>query len=350
MSKVTEIQWADHTFNPWIGCTKVNDDCTNCYAEALDKQRFSKTLGEGTKEKPIIHWGRGKPRYRTSELNWQWVRNWNAAQRRKGAEAQRPRMFPSMCDWLDEEADIQWLIDFLHLIWATPDLDWLLLTKRPNSFFKRLLQARDEAVGVAWGSFINWLEEWLSGKEPPANVWILASAGNQKNLDAMLSALLKIPAKVRGLSIEPMTGPVDLHLEYEHTQEMADEAHKAYKEGKVAPIIVPGLVFRRTSIHWVIFGGESGADARPCNIQWIRDGVRQCRNAQVPCFVKQIGSNPEMNIGDSKQANSYPLSGPTHHPKGGDMEEWPVDLRVRQFPNIEHRTPNDQHRTPEVVV
>lgn len=134
--KNTNIEWCDHTFNPWIGCTKVSPGCAHCYAETRDK-RF--TGG--------IHWGRGAPRNRTSPSNWNEPIKWNNGAAKLAANcsqafeypSRRPRVFcASLADWLDDEVPIKWLADLLDLIRDTPNLDWLLLTKRPQNWEKRM--------------------------------------------------------------------------------------------------------------------------------------------------------------------------------------------------------------------
>jgi protein gp37 len=150
MAQNSNIEWTDHTFNAWIGCTKVSPGCANCYAEARD-QRFAGGA----------HWGKGAPRQRTSAANWKQPLRWNrqaVAQqveldnRRKaiGAPldvcwiARRPRVFcASLADWLDAEVPIEWLADLLSLIHATPFLDWQLLTKRPENWKARIEAAAD---------------------------------------------------------------------------------------------------------------------------------------------------------------------------------------------------------------
>lgn len=139
--KNSKIEWCDHTFNPWIGCTKVSPGCANCYAEARDKR-----LDGGA------HWGKGAPRRRTSSGNWQHPLQWNRDSIRDQENCRlaiengaamyeipdRPRVFcASLADWLDDDVPIQWLADLLSLIVATPSLDWLLLTKRPQNFTSR---------------------------------------------------------------------------------------------------------------------------------------------------------------------------------------------------------------------
>ena len=82
------------------------------------------------------------------------------------------------------------------------------------------------------------------------------------------------------------------------------------------------------ALHWVIIGGESGHNARACRVEWVQSLVHQCQHAGVACFVKQLGSDVEVNTA---------TLGPFHlvDTKGGDPNEWPTDLRVREFPEVE---------------
>lgn len=319
MSK-TSIQWTDYSFNPWIGCRKVAPECAHCYAEQLDRNRFSKTMPGCSKESPISHWGSG-PRYRTSESNWKQPLAWDRAAAKEGT---RHRVFcASLSDWLDDEnVPIEWLADLLALIHDTPHLDWLLLTKRPQNWLARM-----DAVGRLWacdGSYWETPEAivyhslvcpWRAGNAPK-NIWIGVSAGADQ------AAALAIPARIHFLSCEPM-----LHA--------MDETHAA-------------------RFDWIIFGGESGKQARPMNIEWMRKGVDFCAENEIACFVKQMGAKPyfplrgnmmhrgtdEMQfrskaksqfILDVGEMKNFQVLADSH---GGDMEEWPEDLRVREFPAL----------------
>lgn len=300
--KNSKIEWTHHTFNPWIGCTKVSPGCANCYAAEKDKNRFSKTLGGATKQNPISHWGKGAPRYRTSPANWNQVLKWNRdvdrqiLERCKDGEAaidddpiQRPRVFcASLADWLDDEAPIEWLADLLKLIHNTPNLDWLLLTKRPQNWAGRVGQ-----VCRAWAcdgsyretpearAYHDMLCPWRAGK-PPENVWIGTTVENMDQAARRIPHLLTIPASVRFLSCEPLLGPVELFLDL-------------YK-------IFPG-----SGIQWVIAGGESGPGARPMHPAWARGLRDQCQAANVPFFFKQWGDWLPWEF-DEQQFNNLALS------------------------------------------
>lgn len=299
--KDSAIQWTDHTFNPWEGCTKVAPECKNCYAETLVDKRFGRAK-----------WGKGQPRRRTSAAYWKQPLTWNRAAAEEMANnmelgpsisgpAHRPRVFClSLGDWLDEEVPIEWLADLLALIRATPNLDWQLLTKRPQNWRVRM----EHVVGLSCVTgcshddphgWAGWLaNRWQDGIAPE-NIWIGVSAGaNQK-------AALDIPAKIHFLSCEPMLHPFD---------------HRW-----------------AAGFDWIIFGGESGKNARPCDIGWIREGLKFCRHYEIAPFVKQLGAKPYYINHDAR--SEFDHGGgmmELRDSHGGDMSEWPEDLRVREFP------------------
>lgn len=307
---LSNIQWCDYTFNPWIGCRKVAPECANCYAETLDRNRYSKTLRPGTKEQPVSHWGSG-PRHRTQ--TWGDPLKWNITQ--YGAapnKLHRPRVFcASLADWLDDEnVPIEWTAELFDLMRRTPNLDWLALTKRPANWAQRI-----EAVlkmveaSTEWNEAVvesplvalrNWLADWFVLRKPPANIWIGVSAGADQ------AAALDIPARVHFLSSEPMLRPLDT-------------THAA-------------------RFDWIIFGGESGnlkakdpkKRPRPCHIEWLREGVKFSRDHSVATFVKQMGSNC-IETRDVVGATVHDRI-PIKDSHGGDITEWPEDLRVREFP------------------
>lgn len=296
MSEKTKIQWCDHTFNPWIGCTKVSPGCTMCYAEVSTPSRVRG-----------IEWGAGKTRQRTSPANWKEPLRWNKA---AAGKAIRPRVFcASLSDWLDDEVPIEWLADLIRLIYDTPHLDWLLLTKRPENFFSRMRAAWD--VGVDHGAADAWLWNWMMSKTAPANVWIGTTAEDQLRADQRLPELIKIPAVVRFVSVEPMLGVIDFTSHF---------------------------LRARGGLHWAIFGGESGRNARHCDVGWIRSAGTQCRIYHVAPFVKQLGANATIapqgyDPVSGALRSPMPMFG-IKDPKGGEPSEWPEDLRVREFPKM----------------
>lgn len=329
----TNIEWADFSWNPWIGCTKVSPGCENCYAESEDKRRGWTPDG----------WGKGKERKRTSEAYWKQPLRWNreaeqsaparlANYLRPDGGKRRPRVFcASLADWLDDEVPIEWLADLLALIHATPNLDWLLLSKRPENWYRRLMSA-----SAVWARHslpetehvFLWTDDWMKGRTPN-NVWIGTSVEDQKRADERIPKLLAIPAKVRFLSCEPLLGPVRLDQYHIPTTSgyLCGDALTGWKATSMYSAITDG-----PKVHWVIIGGESGPDSRPCNIEWVRSIVRQCKAAGVPAFVKQLGTRPVEDIFDQRGGPLGFQRVDGIHRKGGDPAEWPEDLRIREFP------------------
>lgn len=280
--KNTSIEWADHTFNPWVGCEPVSEGCRNCYAAALNN-RFKNGTAEMRGGRAVFN-GTVK---RTSASYWKQPLAWNerpfacdfcdksfkieqAHQCVKPGEIRaagelrwhRPRVFcASMADWLHEAVPVEWLADLLDLIRRTPNLDWLLLTKRPEAWLERMREVGfwcAKACSIEQETFVT---KWYRYDQFPSNVWIGTSVEDQAAADARIPALLKIPAAVRFLSCEPLLGAVDLRV----------------------PCNFIG------GIDWVIAGGESGARARPMHPDWVRGLRDQCRAAGVPFLFKQWG-------------------------------------------------------------
>lgn len=295
MGELTGIQWTDHTFNPWIGCTKVSEGCRHCYAEKTDAR-----FGGG-------HWGKGAPRKRTSVAYWRQPLAWNRASGADVAKGKRRhRVFcASLADVFDAEAPPEARGELWELIRRTPWLDWQLLTKRPENILR---------FAPPW---------WAT--EPLPNVWLGTSVEDQAAADRRIPELLKIPAAVRFLSMEPLLGPVDLGLEKNPPGQRMLRWYKPIKH----------------SLHWAIIGGESGPGARPFHLSWARELVAQLRGAGVAAFVKQLGAAAadEVNGLAGAALKVHPdaealVSRRLAHKKGGDWDEWPEDLRVRQFPEV----------------
>lgn len=224
MGKHSKIEWTTHTFNPWWGCVKVSQACKHCYADA-----WAKRVGQKL-------WGPKAPRRFFSDAHWREPVRWNAEAERTG---ERPRVFcASMADVFEDRRDLdEHRARLWNLIEATPHLDWLLLTKRPQNVV----------------ALTRWGDAW------PQNVWLGATIENQKVADERLDDLASVPARVRFVSAEPLLSALDL---------------------------TPWL---GSKVHWVITGGESGGKARPANPSWFR-GIRdQCRDAGAAFHFKQWG-------------------------------------------------------------
>lgn len=339
MSKNTKIAWCDSTVNFWIGCTPVSSGCQNCYAKKMDDYRFSRTLGGGTKEKPIIHFGSGAPRYKCRNILSQ-LEQWNKKQNvcnkcgkdvsglnlcyfcNNMTELHKPyfhrrRVFVNdLSDWLDPEVPIEWFIDLLTSIQRCKDINFITCTKRPELFKSRIEEARRNKGH--WNDVCGWnsLMRLFEGRSFP-NLTVLTTVENQKMADRRIPELMKIPAVCHGLSIEPMLEKIDLGSPiYENPNGGKTGAVTSWKGG----------------IDWVIVGGESGTNARPCHVMWIKDIVDQCKAAKVPVFVKQLGSKSIISepLGEDRELSEFLKKLKSN--SGSDPEEWPQSLRIREFP------------------
>lgn len=256
MAENTKIEWAHHTFNPWIGCTKVGPGCDNCYAEA-----------DFDKRKHVVKWGAGQPRKRTAPSTWALPIRWNAEAERLGV---RYRVFcASLADVFDNEVPVQWRRDLFDLIAATPHLDWLLVTKRIGN-----------ARRLYGEAFLDSARAW------PENVWIGATITSQADADRGIPKLLEVPARVRFLSMEPLLGPVDL-TDICHNRGEPTEDHLSALFDPDDDVNEDGTPF--SYVDWVIVGGESGPNARPMHPEWARSLRDQCAAAGAPFLFKQWG-------------------------------------------------------------
>jgi protein gp37 len=291
MGETTEIAWTDATFNPWIGCTNVSPGCDNCYAEAQDHR-----WGHD-------RWGKGKPRERTSPANWRKVTAWNT---QAAALGLRRRVFcASLADVFDAEVDPSWRRDLFELIRVCPWLDFQLLTKRPQNIRKMLPK------------------DWGTGYP---NAWLGSTVEAPRFAGARINALTSVHAAVHFLSVEPQIEPIDW------TPWLLDAGN-------------PG-------IGWIIVGGESGHGARPFHVDWARTTIRQGHLAGAKVFVKQLGRRPMFGgaaelpdelyrLLDANGYNPEEIDAAAREGrvsladgKGGDPQEWPADLRVREFPEV----------------
>ena len=295
--KNTKIEWATHTANFWSGCTKVSSGCANCYAASLSN-RAPKTLGG---------WGPGAPRRRHLPI-LQEVRKWN---REAAGAAERPRVFVnSLSDWLDHEVPVEWLAAALETVHECQHLDFLLLTKRPQLWRERIEAAIEHLDnGPYCGPICAWLEGWLRGYAP-RNVWAGTTVEDQERADERIPHLLKIPARVRFLSCEPLLGPVDLDRWVDGVSDDGSlKPLTGYASGDGCYVPWTDKAHR---IHWVICGGESGPKARPMHPDWARSLRDQSKEAGVAFFMKQMGGTrkPFPNIPDDLDVRQFPEAQP----------------------------------------
>lgn len=219
----SKIGWTDHTFNGWIGCKHVSPGCAHCYAEAMNDR-----MG-------WCEWG--KTYHRTSEDMWKKPIAWN-----KKYPGQRV-FCESMGDILDPDVPWEWKRDLWALIRETPNLFWLLLTKRP--------------------------EEWMSlPADMPSNVWFGVSIENQAYRSRLLGLLVakdRLNIHHTFVSFEPLIGPVEFVEDY----------------------------FGYGVPDWIIIGGESGPKCRPMDPKWADQIIYESKAYNIPVFMKQMGGHPD---------------------------------------------------------
>lgn len=359
MSENTKISWCDDSANFWWGCTKDGPGCLNCYAESLSK-RYGNDL-----------WGPNAPR-RYMPNAAATLRKLNRKAQKEGR--QRLVFLNSMSDFFERHegrvidnhgrpllincgrgadgniypegttVEDDWgcrplTIDDLRriafrLIDECQDLIFIILTKRP------------ENVREMWPIEPTGREERPIPTLPPMptlapkfreNVWLLTSISTQREADSEISKLLKCRdlVPVLGVSAEPLLGAVDLTRIRRSDGWEIDALRGVYSRQYDGEVDEPGGIEEHPdgpTLDWVIIGGESGRNARPFNLDWARSLIRQCREAGVKPFLKQIGSKPIQTVGEGW------TQVPVMDPKGGTEAEWPSDLQgCREFP-VEART------------
>ncbi|MGE8369329.1 MAG: phage Gp37/Gp68 family protein [Pseudomonadales bacterium] len=272
MSENTNIEWTDATFNPWIGCTKVSPACDHCYAEVSTPAR---SLG--------VSWGAKEKRHRTSPGNWKLPLRWNAQHEEFfGAHGRRRRVFcASLADVFDNQVDPAWRRDLFDLIELTPNLNWLLLTKRIGNVIRLVSDVRSH--------------DWLAGRD---NVWLGATICNQEEADRDIPKLLAVPVHVRFLSMEPLLGPVDLSkvaVPAEHDMLRRPWDYDGYRFNALQDHDDDRFHQAPATLDWVIVGGESGGNARPMHPDWAGVLRDQCAAAGVPFLFKQWGEHAPNN-------------------------------------------------------
>ena len=276
MADNTSIEWCDHTFNPWEGCQKVSPGCDHCYAETRNA-RYNGTA---------INWGPGAPRRRTSAANWRKPLKWNReAEAFMAKHGRRQRVFcASLADVFDNAVDPQWRADLFFLIEQTPNLDWLLLTKRI-------------------GNVPNMLPVPFDFAKLYPNVWLGITVVNQEEADRDIPKLLAINACVRFLSMEPLLGHIDLTRICIVPRVQRSPRAGIHIDALRGRYVESGMPFigewdidgpypegaPPLSLNWVIVGGESGPGARPMHPDWACSLRDQCETAAVPFLFKQWG-------------------------------------------------------------
>ncbi|MGD9749707.1 MAG: DUF5131 family protein [Acidimicrobiia bacterium] len=296
---MTGIQWTDRVWNPTTGCDRVSPGCDNCYA--LTMARRLKGIGSAKYQRD------GDPR--TSGPGFGITEHPDVLG--EPSRWRKPsRVFVnSMSDLFHAGVSDECIARVFAAIALAPQHTFQILTKR-HARMRHLLNRRGFRTAVATEiarSNDEVLRRDLVGWPLP-NVHLGVSVEDQRRADLRIPALMDTPATVRFLSCEPLLGEVDLR------------PWMVLAESDLT-MVLPGL-------SWVIVGGESGAGARPMDLDWARLLVKRCRDARVPVFVKQLGSAWARDTCVRGELLSR------RDPKGGEPQWWPPDLRVREFPAV----------------
>jgi protein gp37 len=357
MSANSSIEWTSATWTPVKGCSRASAGCDNCYAVTMTHRLEAM----------------GQKKYAgLTVLNKRGQRHFNGVVRCDYEALTAPLRWKkptkifvsSMSDMFHKDVPFEFIDRVFAVMALCPQHTFQMLTKRPERMAEYLASKRQTRALVGssildvpgrWGGHHHPIE--MRGWPLP-NVWLGTSVEDQAAADDRIPHLLRCPAAVSFLSLEPLIGPVDLsRLIY--CQACNGNGHVGggidFETGCGAPgDYCPQNCQGRAFIDWIIVGGESGPRARPVNLEWIRSIVQQCKAAGVSCFVKQLGAHPyDTSFSDQflNRRMTVKTEADLHRAaaalgtyidnldwlqlrdrKGGDMAEWPEDLRVREFP------------------
>lgn len=276
----SKIEWTQETWNPVSGCTRASRGCDNCYAvtmtRRLDAMGNEKYKGLVNPKKNHFN---GKVLVHPSALDIPLNKT-------------KPTVYfvNSMSDLFHPKVDAIFIEQVFEVMAKTPRHTYQILTKRPERMADLVPSILDRIKKIAQ------LNGSLTKEGVLKNVW-LGTSVEEEAVITRVHHLARTPSHIRFLSCEPLIGPLDY-----------------------LPL---------KNIHWVIVGGESGPKARPMDLKWVKSIIEQCRLSKTACFVKQLGSKPFITDNRYKQQERHILASSG---KGGEIEEWPKAIRVRQFP------------------
>jgi len=300
----TKIAWTDATWNTVVGCSKASPGCANCYAEKLLSTRMKHlpvygdvtSGGKWTGQTGLL------PHRLDQPLRWK-----------------RPRKIfvNDLGDTFHPTVPFEFIAAIFGVAVACPQHTFQILTKRPG----RMLE------------FFEWLSKRGPTATPLLNVWLGVTAEDQQRANERLPLLLKCPAAVRFVSAEPLLEAVDFRRWLDDPCDCGVPAMEGAGQHSSAcqTFKVPW------GLDWVIVGGESGPNARPCNVEWIRSIRDQCSTSWTAYFVKQLGANAIIDEQITVDEWRYGAPYVTSDRHGADPDEWPEDLRVREWPQLDGR-------------
>lgn len=303
MGDNSHIEWTDATWNPTRGCSRVSAGCLHCYAE----RQAARMSGPGGAYEGLVRPTPRGPRWagivRLVPEQLDLPRRWHRP-RRIFVDSMSDLFHASLSD-----TDIDRVLDAAD---AAPWHTYQVLTKRAERMADHLCRRYPDGV--------------------PGHLWPGVSVEDQERADERLPHLRRIRSRRCWVSAEPLLGPLRLParcvvctsgrgtggLLYQHAEAWAGP----WPDGDECPQCGSQSGLLLDGIEWVVVGGESGSTARPFDLAWARSIIEQCRLGGAVPFLKQLGAAPILD--------GRPLA--LRHPKGGDMEEWPEDMRGREIP------------------
>ncbi|WP_100904485.1 DUF5131 family protein [Nostoc flagelliforme] len=301
----TNIEWTDETWNIIVGCSRISSGCQQCYAATAAKSPRLQQF----------------PQYQAVSI-WDGTVQFVESQLIKPLHWKKPKniFVCSMADLFHENVPFEWIDQVMAVIALCPQHTFQVLTKRPEraleyfsqqSLWVKWYEAAQnflwDAIGEKFGELINLQQYFIGQPFPLPNVWLGASTENQQMANKRIPILLQIPCSVRFLSCEPLLEDIDLR-----------------QGGAIQKLISDSYEWELVNedIQWIVVGGESGPNSRPCHIEWLESIVQQCQQSNTKVFVKQLGANAIFGGQQFKTRNK----------KGGDIEEFPEYLKVRELP------------------
>ena len=322
------IEWTEKRWNPVRGCTRVSEGCRNCYAERMATRNLpgmnSPTTGE-----PFAIMTPSGPRWTgkveliesklTEPLRWR----------------KPQRVFVTSMSDLFHGALPARAIDAIFAVMAqSPQHTFQILTKRPRPMLEYMrAEWTPDGINEAATRF-GMCHANLYGRWPLPNVWLGVSVEDQATADDRIPLLLQTPAAVRFVSYEPALAVIDFR---KWLRGQCPQCHGFDDWCADVALCETCRGLSAKGIDWLICGGESGLGARPFDIAWARSVRDQCKAAGVPFFMKQLGAKPVLSReADGAFVPDYEYI--FEDRKGGAMEEWPEDLRIREYPRIRTAT------------
>ena len=382
----TKISWSQFTWNPVVGCSKVSAGCDGCYAMGDSPHRFASKYDRdgvivlrGTAKKPGLTWVPRSPEGKSLGKGAQWTGEVRCLPWMLDVPLKRKKpttyFVNSLSDMFHEslagsEEGRRFIAAIFGVMAACPQHTFQVLTKRPDKA-REWFEWLDAKGSNQWlfcaTESLRYVEARFArttkiadptGPWPLPNAWIGTSVEDQRAADERIPELLRVPAALRFLSVEPLLGPLDLGEWIGVTDTCGactnrrefianDHCDACGSKGCMVTTWGHDQSDAGPPIDWIITGGESGPKARPCEVAWIRSVVEQCKDAGVPVWVKQLGSKPvarsEDDLGEEAVhdwdactgGHPFPIEGwiPRLRSRAGsDPDEWPEDLRVQELP------------------